>query len=113
MDIISSGDLMVLPYQNNILNQARFPNRFGDYISAGKPIVTHLTGDLGNIIRNENIGIAENHDITDFCKGILNLLDSPSKIEDMGNRARTLAETKYSIFRLSEKLYNYYKTLIN
>ncbi|HLF34020.1 MAG TPA: glycosyltransferase [Cyclobacteriaceae bacterium] len=113
IDIISCGDLMILPYHNILLNQARFPNRFGEYISAGKPIATHLTGDLGNIIVEEKIGIALKEGMGEFCDGILDLLSSPAMLEAMGERARHLAENKFSIFRLSEKLLNFYHNLIN
>jgi len=45
-EIISCADLFSLIQINNQRNNSRFPNKFGDYISAGRPIITNAVGDL-------------------------------------------------------------------
>ena len=45
--VMACGDVMVVPYTAQPHNEARFPNRAGDYLAAGRPIATNPTGDLG------------------------------------------------------------------
>jgi len=45
-EVISCADLFSLIQINNLRNNSRFPNKFGDYISAGRPIITNAVGDL-------------------------------------------------------------------
>ena len=45
-EVISCADIFSLIQINNLRNNSRFPNKFGDYISAGRPIITNSVGDL-------------------------------------------------------------------
>jgi len=45
-EVISCADVFSLIQINNQRNNSRFPNKFGDYISAGRPIITNAVGDL-------------------------------------------------------------------
>ena len=45
-EIISCADLFSLIQIDNLRNASRFPNKFGDYISAGRPVITNSIGDL-------------------------------------------------------------------
>ncbi len=107
-DIIIAGDVMIVPYRDNELNRARFPNRFGDYIAAGKPIITNPTGDFGEIIHSEKIGITAPEHIDLFAGSVIDLVNSPQLLDDMGKRARSLSETRFSIFNLAQELKNFY-----
>ncbi len=50
--VISCADVFSLIQINNLRNNSRFPNKFGDYISAGRPIITNAVGDLKNYSDN-------------------------------------------------------------
>ena len=111
-DILACGDVMLLPFRDRPLNAARFPNRFGDYLAAGRPIATNPTGDLGEVVERERIGIVAPAEPRAFAEAILRLLDDPPLCEAMGRRARALAETRYSWHSLVEPLYNVYQLLV-
>lgn len=46
--VISCADIFSLIQIENLRNQSRFPNKFGDYLSAGRPIISNVVGDLKN-----------------------------------------------------------------
>ncbi len=48
---MACADVLLLPYTNRSVNLYRYPNKLGDYLSAGRPIVTNNTGDLGTFGR--------------------------------------------------------------
>lgn len=94
--VMACGDVMVVPYTAVPHNEARFPNRVGDYLAAGRPIATNPTGDLGRLIARERIGIVAPATPEAFARAILDLLRQPDLRDEMGRRARTLAETTLS-----------------
>jgi len=95
-EILSCGDVMLLPYRDLKVNVARFPNRFGEYLAAGRPIATNRVGDHAVIVEQERIGVTTGSDPQSFAEGIAGLLMSPGLLVEMGARARLLAETRFS-----------------
>jgi glycosyltransferase involved in cell wall biosynthesis len=111
-EVLACGDVMLLPYSNRSVNAARYPNRFGDYLAAGRPIATNPTGDLGPVIAAEQIGVtAEDHPEA-FAAAILALLRDPARCEIMGRCARNLAETRFSWRTIASPLEVLYQELI-
>jgi glycosyltransferase involved in cell wall biosynthesis len=94
--ILACGDIMMIPFSRRGVNLGRFPNRFGDYLAAGRPIATNDTPDVGTVVRAERVGITADDDPLAFSAAIQDLLASPESMEDMGRRARRLAETRLS-----------------
>jgi glycosyltransferase involved in cell wall biosynthesis len=94
--VMACGDVMVVPYTAQPHNEARFPNRVGDYLAAGRAIATNPTGDLGRLVAMERIGIVAPETPEAFAHAILDLLRQPTVRAEMGRRARTLAETTLS-----------------
>jgi glycosyltransferase involved in cell wall biosynthesis len=94
--VMGCGDLMLLPYTNRPHNAARFPNRLGDYLAAGRPVITNPTGDLGRLVTDEGVGAVVPEDAGAFARAALELLHAPRARAEMGARARALAETRLS-----------------
>ncbi|HUT25057.1 MAG TPA: glycosyltransferase [Sumerlaeia bacterium] len=46
--VLGAADVLVLPLRDNAFNQSRWPNKFGDYLAAGRPIATCAVGDLAD-----------------------------------------------------------------
>jgi glycosyltransferase involved in cell wall biosynthesis len=110
-DVMACGDLMLVPYSRRPHNVARFPNRVGDYLAAGRPLATNPTGDLGALVVEESIGVVAPEEPTAFADAVLDLLDRPQQREEMGVRARRLAETTFSWQARAETLDLLYRKL--
>jgi glycosyltransferase involved in cell wall biosynthesis len=111
-EVMACGDIMLMPFRNSSLNRARYPNRFGDYLAAGRPVVSNPTGDLGQVMQTEKIGILVEETPQAFAEGIQALLDAPHLLEEMGQNARHLAETRFSGPAIGKTLFNLYQTLV-
>ena len=112
-EVLACGDVMLLPYSNNPVNIARFPNRSGDYMAAGRPIATNLTGDLGQLVSKYKIGIAAPDEPEPFATAIQSLLNKPLLMAEMGAHARWLAETRFSWLALAKKLDQFYQFVVS
>ncbi len=110
-EVLACGDVMILPYSRSSLNLARYPNRIGDYLAAGRPIATNRTGDPGILVESEKIGIAEDDNPETFAEAIQKLLSDPALCDEMGRRARQLAETRLSWQAIARQLDDLYQGL--
>jgi glycosyltransferase involved in cell wall biosynthesis len=101
---LACGDVALLPYSDRPLNRGRFPSRFGDYLASGRPMVINPTGDAGRIVHEERVGLTAPEGPTGFATVVHGLLSDPGLQEEMGRRARRLAETRYAWRAMAEQL---------
>jgi glycosyltransferase involved in cell wall biosynthesis len=111
-EVMACGDVMLLPYGRSLVNIARFPNRFGDYLAAGRPVLTNAVGELGEVVVKEGVGLATEPDPRAFGVGMEELLSDPQRCSEMGARARHLAETRYSWSTWAQEVDALYKELL-
>ncbi len=91
---MACADALLLPYTNRSVNAFRYPNKLGDYLSAGRPIVTNRTGDLGALVERERVGLVSDDLPEAFAIAIKELFDNRELADDLGRRGRELAESK-------------------
>lgn len=51
---ISCVDIFALIQIESLRNKSRFPNKFGDYLSAGRPVITNAVGDLQYYVKDNS-----------------------------------------------------------
>ena len=106
--LLGAADLLMLPYLNTPVNRGRFPNKFGDYMAAGRPVITHRTGDLAELVEREDLGILSSEDPETFVEDGVRLLDSPSDCERMGVNARRFAERQWNWDLQAQQVNDFY-----
>jgi glycosyltransferase involved in cell wall biosynthesis len=109
---MACADVLLLPYTDRSVNLFRYPNKLGDYLAAGRPIVANATGDLGNLVTNERVGLAVPDTPEAFAVAVKNLFDDPALADEMGRRGRTLAETKLDWRFLARDLEVFYGQIL-
>jgi glycosyltransferase involved in cell wall biosynthesis len=92
---LGAADILVLPMANTNIEKARWPIRFGDYLSAGRAVVANNIGEIGKVIRTYECGVLVDT-IENICPYAKQLLDEPSRIAHMESRARNVAQTRLS-----------------
>jgi glycosyltransferase involved in cell wall biosynthesis len=110
--IMACADVLLLPYTNSSVNVYRYPNKLGDYLCAGRPIVTNRTGDLGRLVTQERVGLATDDTAQSFAGAIQQLFDDPILAQEMGDRGRALAESKLDWRFLAAGLERFYDETI-
>ena len=110
--ILACGDVMLLPYPNQTVNRAGFANKLADYLATGRPVATNLTGDLGAVVTEQNVGVATADDPEAYAEGICRLLEDPRLRTEMGLQARHLAETSFSFRARAKELEEFYLRLV-
>lgn len=77
---------------------ATIPARLQSYMSAGKPIVGMAGDGVKTLINDNNCGLMANAgDYISFANNIIQLLNNPSQLEEMGKNARSTYEKQYTL----------------
>jgi glycosyltransferase involved in cell wall biosynthesis len=105
---MACADVLLLPYTNRSVNLYRYPNKLGDYLSAGRPIVTNDTGDLGRLVAEERVGLVVPDTPQAFAHAVQQLFDDPTLADELGRRGRKLGETKLDWRFLARDLETFY-----
>lgn len=94
---LGACDFLVMPLSDAPLNQCRWPNKFGDYLAAGRPVATNDVGDIGAVMRRWPLGRA-GVPTADGLAGAMEALLAATEAErgEMGARAREVAVERLS-----------------
>lgn len=104
---LAACDLMLLPFAKKEINLGKFPNKLGDYLAAGRAIVSNPTGEVKKILDKEEVGMLFSENPQQFAQGISDLLDNPKQMTIFGKNSRQLAE-KLSWLAVSKQLESLY-----
>jgi len=105
-------DVLALPLRENLASETRWPNRIGEYMACGRPIVVSNVGDTAKVVRNHEIGLVAEPDVASFAANIVKLLLNAPLARDMGEKARELACSRYSWALQAAKLEVFYFHLL-
>lgn len=105
---LGAADLLALPYPDTQFNRSRWPNKIGDYIAAGRPTLTNLTGDFVPLFRRYPIGLASASDPAAYGQTIAEALRRREDWPTWGAAARRLAEGPLHWRRLARRLEHFW-----
>jgi glycosyltransferase involved in cell wall biosynthesis len=89
---LHAADVGLLPFADKPLNWARYPIKIGDYLAAGLPVITNFVGEMGRIVRTEQVGLATDSSPAAYAAGIVQMLSDPEALAGFRSRARPAAE---------------------
>lgn len=111
--LLSIADVLVQPGKPDAFNNYRFPSKLPEYLASGKPVILPKT-NIGLYLKNyEESLFLEDGSAFDIAQK-LELLFSDSNLRNkIGLGGRKFAEEHLKWGKQAEKLYSFYKTLLN
>jgi glycosyltransferase involved in cell wall biosynthesis len=110
----AASNVLAMPLRDTLFNRARWPNKIGDHLAAGRPTVSNPVGDVQELFKNHSIGLlAKSDDAEDFARQVTYLFENPGVAERMGKQARELAEREYSWEKQTDQLERFYLATLN
>lgn len=94
---LGAADVFLLPMTDNPVNRARWPNKIGAYMAAGRPTICADVGDVASLVRSKEIGFVCEPTTGGFVQGIRNVLADEEGSKQMGVRARQVAESEFAL----------------
>lgn len=108
---LCAADLNALPFADKQANRGRWPNKIGDYLSAGRPVVSNPTGDIQDLFARYDIGVLTEETPVAFAHGMAEVLDDPAHARAQGYMARQVAEHELSWPKLTQQLEEHYRRI--
>jgi glycosyltransferase involved in cell wall biosynthesis len=96
LEHLAACDVLALPLSDTIANRGRWPSKLNEYVAVGRPTVACDVGDVADLLRENRIGLLVRPVPMEFAAGLDELLGDQAGAEEMGRRARVVAQTTYS-----------------
>ena len=110
-EILSIADCFILTLNNTMQNKHRWPNKIGDYLAAGRPILAAPVGELAFLINKLPMSfIKVEHNSHDIEQKIISLMKEKN-ITKIGYLNRKYAEENASWNIRSKELNDFYISL--
>jgi len=110
---LGCANFFILPFPEKTYNIGRWPNKIGEYLSVGRPIVSNPTGDVKTLLEDHKVGILAEWIPEDFARKSIELIENPNIVKQYGEEARKLAITKYDWKNLAQVLEDFYFRVLN
>lgn len=110
---LAACDVLVLPLLDTIAGRGRWPSKIGDYLAAGRPVVSTDVGDASVLLREHEAGLVTGDNPTALSEGILSLLGDVPLREKLGSRARSVAEGVLAWPLLADRIEKFYLQYTN
>lgn len=112
--VLSCVDIYVLFKQDNIINCAGWPNKLGDYLACGRPILLNLYGEMIQFAEQFSKGLfIVDYDMKMIKEKIALIGQNRHILNGMGKINRNIAENCYSWDIQATKLFKFYCTIAN
>jgi len=109
---LGACDVCWLPMRNTGANMGRSPLKLNDYMSAGRPVVITNVGDVAKLVARGNFGLVVNDDPEVLAQTVFHLFKEPALRQEMGRRARYLAESEFAWDSIAKRLMSFYYEVI-
>jgi glycosyltransferase involved in cell wall biosynthesis len=111
-EVFGCADVLLLPFARKQANIGRWPNKVGDYMAMGRPIVTSPVGEMAELFKSEALGVLAEDNPAAFADAAWSLAADDSACERLGRSARVAAEARYSWEFLATKLSAFYQRVL-
>ena len=98
----------IAPSTKDLARQVASPIKIFDYMASGLPVITPKVGDLGDIIKQENCGMALDDDSTESYAKALNTLAQENIWTVQSKNAIEAIQEKYNWPKYWSQLQTYF-----
>jgi glycosyltransferase involved in cell wall biosynthesis len=81
------------------------PNKFFDYLAAGRPVLVNYPGWMAQLVKEHDCGVAVAPDNAEaFADGVEKLRAERARLAEIGTNGRALAEAQFSQQKILQDL---------
>lgn len=111
-DILATADILLLPRSGGEFSDAGFPNKLGEYLASGRPVVVTAVGDIPTyLVDGVHARVVAPDRLADFAQAVVELLRSPEAADAMGSAGHQRAMELFSSAVVAERLVAFIESL--
>ncbi len=110
---LRAADILLLPLRDDLGNRARWPNKLGDYLAAGRPIISTPVGEVAAFAKRfpDSLAAVQWNSET-IAKRIIELGHDQERMENIGRLNFKIASQHYSWDEKAKEFYNFYRRIV-
>jgi len=102
--VLTCADLFLLPFADTVFNRGRWPCKLGDYLAAGRPVVSNPVGEVFSVMISHEVGVLTEPAPEAFAAGVASLLEDDELRSRYAMEARRVAETDLAWCHIIDEL---------
>lgn len=109
----SNASALLIPLRPTPQDEARFPHKIGEYLAAGRPMITTAYGEINHypFIDKETALVAKSYSIDSFAEKMRFVLEHPEKSKQIGLNGRQMGLDHFDYSRHGRSLLNFCTSL--
>jgi len=109
---VAATDVFLLPLKCSVANISRYPSKFGDYLAAGKPVISTPLPEIEYIIKTANCGyISVDDSVEAYQEAFLRAIDDREGWDLMGGNGTKYVQEHLSYNYISDRIVSFYKQI--
>jgi len=110
--VMEGAVALLAPLPENLQSVARFPTKFGYYLSSGTPVVTNVIGDIGSYLEDGlNAYVADRCDAELIAKKIEGVMADRVRANMVGLRGKELAFDRFHYLNACRGIKPFFESL--
>jgi len=103
--LMKGAAALLIPLNERIQDQARFPNKIAEYLASRRPIITNSVGDIEEYFRHgHNAVLAEDSTVNSYARSLQFVIDNPQKSDEIGKNGYKTGREYFSTQSISGPL---------
>ena len=103
--LLFQAEGLLIPLRPNIQDTARFPNKVGEYVASGNPMVTTKVGEIAHYFEDGvSAFIADDYEEKSFAQKIQTLIDHPEQARAIGKGGQQAGHREFDYKVNGEKM---------
>lgn len=111
-DYVAACNVGWLPLADIAANRGRFPMKINDFMATGRPLIVTDVGDIGDFVRQWKLGWMATATPESMAQTVIEVIGETTVCDQIGQRARIVAETEFAWPVVSANLNRFYKQIL-
>ena len=112
--LLFQAEGLLIPLRPNIQDAARFPNKIGEYVASGNPMVSTRVGEVAHYFKDKvSAFIAEDYTEKSFAQKMQYLLDHPEEAQAVGKEGQAVGRREFDYKVNGQKLLDFLHQRMN
>jgi glycosyltransferase involved in cell wall biosynthesis len=114
VEILMQGDVMLLPRSDGLFSRAGLPNKLGEYLATGKPVIVTKTGDIERYLTDRfSAYLVRPDDVQAFSDTMRYVMSHQQEASQVGLTGRKIAKKIFDTDKNSKRFLDFAISIYN
>jgi len=105
---------LLIPLRPTLQDAARFPNKIGEYLASGNPMISTNYGEVAHYFTDGHTAlIAQEYDVQQFAEKMNFIIQNPNESSQIGLNGRKLGYGKFDYVKHGRQMLEFLQSLTN